>query len=279
MNTKFKNIHYLNMFTNIETEFKTAIEMLEVNNAAECFFHLKMCVLGLESLLIKDTEWFKTNKKLGYKPTYDEILKRLEKEKVLNSKQIDLFTTICNLSESYDYYDKSKLKKKQKIETLNILCTRLDNEIPSIMARLGVGGASRLDYLNNIEKEYNVVKSEPKEKRLKGTPKDTSNRKTSRISLYLRLRYLGLRFVKWFNKPYGFVIKFVLVLTLFCFLVSITFINKKTSKDLRAFNDNYVTAEFDYINDTVEDIPDAVSDTLSGIGDLIMGLFDFLKFE
>lgn len=279
MNTKFKNLNYLNMFTSIEIEFKTAIDMLEANNASECFFHLKMCILGLESLLIKDTEWFKSNKKVGYKPTYDEILKRLEKEKILNSKQVDLFTTINNLAGSYDYYDKNKLKKRQRIETLNILCTRLDNEIPSIMAHLGVGGASRLDYLNNLDKDCNAVKIDSKEDSPKKKEKQTGKTKTPKISLYLRLKYLLSKITKCFDNPLGFFIKFIVVAAIFVFLVIILFVNKDYSQEAKDWIDYVVPIERDYIKDTISNIPDAIGSLLLGIGDFIISFFEFLKFE
>lgn len=286
MSKKYKNIHYLNMFPNIETDFKSAIEMLDKGNVALSFFHLRKCICDVETELIKETEWYKTNKKLGNKPSYEEILKRLEKEKILNSEQVDLFTTINSLSSSYNHYGNLSNRKRQDVETLKNLCTRLDNEFPSIMAYLGVGGSSRLKFLN--KKDEKEVKSASKEERsiIKADENNKSinlskdKKKTKvRFSLTGSLKYLFVKIRHLFHKPFVFVVKFTLVLIVFGLLVSVTFINKKTSDDLRVFHDEYVVKEVEYMNDMVSDIPDAIANTFEGIAEGIAAFFVFLRFE
>ena len=153
---RIKNLHFLYMFPQIETLFKDTIEKVEEEEVAEAFIKLRMCIEALEQELIKANaeinEWYKGRISMKDRPTSDEIIKRLKTGKIITEKQSDLFNSIKWIANKYVHLDRDSSKEKQDLESIKIFCTRLDNELPSITAHLGIGGSSRKEYIDEDNK-------------------------------------------------------------------------------------------------------------------------------
>ena len=150
---KIKNLHYLEMYSSIKDNFVSAVESSDNDNIYGLIY-LKDVI---EELCLKLSE----NDINRNKTTFKDIILNLEFSGTLTSEQSSLFISILDLSSKYVHGFVGSAKVKQDLESLRNFCVRMDKELPSLMAHLGVGGASRSKYINKnrIRKRRDIVKT------------------------------------------------------------------------------------------------------------------------
>ena len=304
-----KNLHYLYMFPQIESLFKGTIEKIENEEVAEAYIKLRMCIEAIEQELVKNNDWYKGRVSMKDRPTSDEVIKRLKSEGIITEKQADLFNSIRWIANKYVHLERDNSKEKQDLESIKIFCTRLDNELPSIMAHLGIGGATRKEFVDENNKAKETGSNKSIDETLKATFKNASSssngfESTSTASASQRTSYTGttvkekprpsynysysapkskLPFNQRFNKFYDstpvFLVRFVIVLIVAIILLNFVFFNKLTSSDLESFYNTAYTAETEFFEDSFKKIPESLGNMFSDIGKGFGNLVEFLKFE
>lgn len=297
------------MFPQIESLFKGTIEKVENEEVAEAYIKLRMCIEAIEQELVKNNDWYKGRVSMKDRPTSDEVIKRLKSEGIITEKQADLFNSIRWIANKYVHLERDNSKEKQDLESIKIFCTRLDNELPSIMAHLGIGGATRKEFVDENNKAKETGSKKSIDETLKATFKNASSsssgfKSTSTATASQRTSYTGttvkekpspnynysysapkskLPFNQRFNKFYDstpvFLVRFVIVLIVAIILLNFVFFNKLTSSDLESFYNTAYTAETEFFEDSFKKIPESLGNMFSDIGKGFGNLVEFLKFE
>lgn len=306
---KTNNLHYLQMYPKIEESFKKALDRAEEGEVQEAFFNLRYCLEGLETELIKNNEWYKARVEVKDKPSSEEIIKRLKFENTITDTQMDLFNAIRRFGNRNVHYGEDSKSEQKELETLKNFCVRLDNELPSIMAHLGIGGATRKEFVDENNKAKEIGSKKSIDETLKATFKNTSSssggfKSTSSATASQRTSYTGttvrdktpsfnyssytapkskLPFNQRFNKFYDstpvFLVRFVVVLIVAIILLNFVFFNKLTSSDLESFYNTAYTAETEFFEESFKKIPESLGNMFSDIGEGFGNLVEFLKFE
>lgn len=280
---KLKNIHYLYMFPKVEDAFNDAAENAEQGNVSEGFVKLRQTIEALEKELLKDNDWYKERLEAKNRPNSEECIKELFFDRKLTTKQVDLFNSIRWLANKYVHMSNDEKKYQSDLESLKNFIVRLDNELPSIMAHLGIGGASRFAFLNRIKNKGNYIdpeifknvtpetaKKDPRvqaayQARMNAAKTSTVTYKTEKKDIFAKAKEA------WDSLP-AMIFRFAIVFAVFAFLVNILFINKVDTNKVNNEMNVIVQKENDYFNQFYNDFDKNLGVVFTKIG-------DFLKFE
>lgn len=266
-NSKMKNLHYLNRYINLDSLMKDVLDNVEEGKASEGLLKLKEFINTLALELVRYNSLFKD----GPIRDFDTTLNELYKRKLLSEDQKDLLYSI----NCYNMLKEDKDTNRQNLEALKNFCVRIDNELPFIMASLGVGGSKR----NDFRKEQDIHVEKPKTpiknneiSNVKVKEKIEDSFKKTKVPLSYKLK-------KAYNSTPAFIIRFIVVGATAGILVYFTFINKLTSEILDDFFSSELS-EANYLWQYIAvSIPEAFIGLLGNIFNGIGGIFNFLKFE
>lgn len=149
---KIKNIHYLEMYSAIKDNFNSAVEYSDNDNIYG-FIYLKTVVKDICNELISLDGTIVNN-------NIKDNIAILEYKGVLNYEQVTLFSSILDIADKYAHGSENTERRKSDLESLKNFCIRLDKQLPSLMANLGIGGNSRNAYINKdrFKKRTDIVK-------------------------------------------------------------------------------------------------------------------------
>lgn len=309
---KIKNLHYLNMYPEIEESFKKAVERADEGELQEAFFNLRYCLEGLVTELIKHNDWYKMRVAAKDSPSTEEIIKRLKIERIITDKQKAIFTAIRIFGNQKVHYGKNRNIEGNESETLrkfNTICVELDKELPSIMAHLGIGGSTRFDYVdeNNKVKNEEDNKTDNAQKRASNSSSYSSKysqtsgsntRSAYQDSFIKRVKYMEELKLKKFEEQQNkehiatmkrihrktiskpiFYIKFIISLLIAIYLLNIVFINKIPSSNIEKAYNEFSLAEKEFASTVTPRIFNSIGNMFSNIKIRFVDLVEFLKFE
>lgn len=274
MNNKIKNLHYLNKYVNLESLLKETVNDAREGKTLDGFQKLKEFVKTLTVELVRYNSLFND---VSF-PDFDTVLAELRKKNILTEEQKDLFYSIND----YNPLKEGNKTDRNNLESLRNFYVRVDNELPSIMAHLGVGGSKK----SKIKEETNINSKEPEVHVEKQEVKneDSTVKTKEKVKVNTKPKKPLTQKLKgaYESKP-AFVIRFIVVGGIAGVLIYYTFINKLTSEILDDFlfyqleEANYI---WQYIAVTMtKNLFGFIGGLFKTIFDGIVGIFNFLKFE
>ena len=270
MRHKIKNLQYLNKYVNLESLMKEVVDDASEGKTLEGFQKLKEFVKTLAVELVRYNSLFKD---VAF-PGFDTILEELRKKDLLTEDQKDLLYSI----NEYNPLKQVKNYDRQNKESLKNFYVRLDNELPSIMAHLGVGGSSNDIFEDEIEKDFEEIAAIAKRQAERNNQSSVKTKEKVNVNTKTKTP-LSKKLKNAYNSTPGFVIRFIFIGGLAGVLVYFTFINKLTSEIL---NDFY-SEGIDEIGYAWQYIAVTMFEKLilffKSIFDGLAGIFNFLKFE